>query len=50
VSRVREETYKVIDWNWRYAPPFYIPLSDSTQRALDWAVDYKLKTGTSCVT
>ncbi|KAJ3684525.1 hypothetical protein LUZ61_013689 [Rhynchospora tenuis] len=46
LSKVREETCKVIgEWDWRYKSPLGLSLSDSAQRALDWAVDYKLKSG-----
>lgn len=48
LSKVREETYNVIEWDWKYWAPIDIPLSDLAQKALDWAVDYKLKSGTSC--
>ncbi|XP_078152386.1 ATP-dependent Clp protease ATP-binding subunit CLPT2, chloroplastic-like isoform X2 [Carex rostrata] len=45
LTKVREETYKFIEWNWRCCTPQKLSVNDSAQRALDWAVDYKLESG-----
>ncbi|KAJ4787218.1 ATP-dependent Clp protease ATP-binding subunit clpA [Rhynchospora pubera] len=47
LAKVREETWKIIGELDRrcVAPRIGLPLSDSAQRALDWALDYKLKSG-----
>lgn len=50
LTKVHEETYKFIEWNWRCRTPDFLSVSDSALRALDWAVDYKLESGTSCAT
>ena len=46
--RVREEIVKLLGKaDMYYFPPEQPPLTESAQRALDWAVDHKLKSGES---
>ncbi|KAJ4780300.1 hypothetical protein LUZ62_064557 [Rhynchospora pubera] len=47
LAKVREETWKIFGELDRrcVTPRIGLPLSDSAQRALDWALDYKLKSG-----